>query len=373
MQVAQGEFLLQRLPAIKNDVLRGWDAADEYILNQLAEDFGCLKNLNILVINDNFGALSIPLTVENKVTVWSDSFLTEQAIITNFKNNKIEPVGYHFVKSTDTPEGNFDIVVMKVPKSHAYLQDQLIRLASVLDEKTVFIAAAMVKNIHTSTLKIVENIFPDSRTSLAKKKARLIYINTKNIIATAINPYPKNYPLESKNYQLLNYSNVFSREKLDIGSRFFMQHIPADSDYKRIVDMGCGNGLIGLLAAEKNPQAEIIFTDESYMAVQSATENMQASGLNNKVLFLETDCLQGIENNSAELVLNNPPFHQQHATGINIALRMFRDAKRVLKKNGELWVIGNRHLGYHSHLKKIFGHCDLVASNKKFVILLARK
>jgi 16S rRNA (guanine1207-N2)-methyltransferase len=35
-------------------------------------------------------------------------------------------------------------------------------------------------------------------------------------------------------------------------------------------------------------------------------------------------------------------------------------------------VIGNRHLGYHQTLKKIFGNSELVASNAKFVILRAR-
>ncbi|MFK8042617.1 methyltransferase, partial [Congregibacter sp.] len=41
------------------------------------------------------------------------------------------------------------------------------------------------------------------------------------------------------------------------------------------------------------------------------------------------------------------------------------------RPDGELWVIGNRHLAYHSSLKRHFGYVELVTSNAKFVILRA--
>lgn len=52
---------------------------------------------------------------------------------------------------------------------------------------------------------------------------------------------------------------------------------------------------------------------------------------------------------------------------------MFTGARRALRPGGELWVVGNRHLGYHVQLKRIFGNCELVVGNPKFVILKAVK
>ena len=52
---------------------------------------------------------------------------------------------------------------------------------------------------------------------------------------------------------------------------------------------------------------------------------------------------------------------------------MFASAKKALKQGGELWVVGNRHLGYHTKLKRLFGNYINVASNRKFVILKAIK
>ena len=89
--------------------------------------------------------------------------------------------------------------------------------------------------------------------------------------------------------------------------------------------------------------------------------------------FLVDDCLSRVAENSQDLVLNNPPFHQQHNLSDAVAWQMFRDARRVLRTGGELWVVANRHLGYHAKLKKIFGNCETVGSNARFVVLKASK
>ena len=74
-----------------------------------------------------------------------------------------------------------------------------------------------------------------------------------------------------------------------------------------------------------------------------------------------------------DLVLNNPPFHENHAISDATAWQMFVESRDALQPGGELWVVGNRHLGYHAKLKRLFGNCDIVASNAKFVVLRATK
>ncbi len=72
-------------------------------------------------------------------------------------------------------------------------------------------------------------------------------------------------------------------------------------------------------------------------------------------------------------MLCNPPFHQQNAVTDHIAWQMFNDAKKVLRPGGELRIVGNRHLDYHEKLKRLFGGSKLLGSNKKFVVLSAKK
>ena len=83
------------------------------------------------------------------------------------------------------------------------------------------------------------------------------------------------------------------------------------------------------------------------------------------------DGLIEFKKETADLVLCNPPFHQSHALGNSVALSMFKQSARVLSKGGELWVVGNRHLDYHFKLQRWFQTVELVAANKKFVILKA--
>lgn len=373
LSVPQGEFHLSRYPEDKNDRLRAWDAADEYLLSYLAGQFDAEQTLNILIVNDGFGALAVALA-HHTVTVWTDSYLSEEGIKLNLVKNSQPVENLNIINSLGTPDGHYDVVIIKIPKTLAMLEDQLVRIRPILQPETQIIGAAMVKAIHTSTLSLFEKTIGTTRTSLAKKKARLIHCRLDKTLAPVKTPYPTTYILEGTEYTIINHANVFSRERLDIGTRFFLQHIPKDEKYRTIIDLACGNGIVGLIAAEINPQADLIFLDESYMAVASAEENFRAAfGESRQALFQVSNSLQGIPNDTADLILNNPPFHQQHAVGDAIAWNMFQQSRNVLKQNGELWVIGNRHLAYHVKLKKLFGNCETVSGNKKFVILKSVK
>lgn len=169
----------------------------------------------------------------------------------------------------------------------------------------------------------------------------------------------------------MNHSNLFSREKLDIGTRFFLEHIPRGS-YKTILDLGCANGIIGIKAKMLNPEAKIHFSDESAMAIQSAKTNYE-NHFKDEAAYFWTNCFEGQPKNFLDLVLCNPPFHQGNTIGDFIAWQMFQDAYDSLKPGGILRVIGNSHLGYQVKLKKLFGNSQIIATNNKFIICDARK
>lgn len=373
LSVPQGEFKLSRYPRRKQEKLRAWDAADEYLLQQIDEEKLLSPDCRILIINDQFGALSTALG-RYQTTMISDSWLAHTGTDANLKDNTCSDTDVTILDSLSIPDGVYDLVLIKVPKSLAMLEDQLYRLRPHLHVNSRIIAGGMVKAIHTSTLKLFEKLLGETKTSLARKKARLIFPQFDANLNVGASPYPGSYILENSEHRIYNHAGVFSRDSLDIGTRFLLANLPCDERYQNIVDLGCGNGVVGLMAAEKNPAAELTFVDESFMAVASAKLNFEtAFGQTRSATFKTTDCLQGIQRNSADLILNNPPFHQQNVVGTHIANQMFRESKAVLRQGGELWVIGNRHLGYHIALKKLFGNCETVASNKKFVILRAVK
>ena len=369
-----GSYVLSRYPAQGNETLRAWDAADELALQQFVELGGDAYQGRILILNDGFGALSVALAAHQPV-MCSDSYLAQQGSLVNLQQNQIDPQQLTLLNSMQSPEGQFDLVFIKLPKSQAMLEHQLHTLRPHLHKDSVIIGAAMTKAIHTNTLKLFERIIGPTKTSLAKKKARLIFSQFDDKLQPGNSPYPQSYTLEvaGKDYNISNHANLFSRESLDIGTRFLLQHMP-QNEFRTIVDLGCGNGVVGLISAIQHPDAELVFVDESYMAVASAEQNFTAAfGDTRQARFVVGDSLSAEPSESVDLVLNNPPFHQQHVIGDQVAWQMFNDAKRVLKQHGELWVIGNRHLNYHAKLTHLFGNCQTMASNHKFVILKVKK
>jgi len=381
MESSFGSYKLNRYPLRKKETLRAWDAADEYVLNHLAENKLPQPDSTLLIVNDGFGGLSVALNNFQPV-VMTDSYLSMQAISLNLERNGIAEDAVTVINSLQDPDSvlnkKADIVLIKLPKSLAMLEDQLFRIRPSLDSSTKIIAAGMTKNIHMSTMDLFEKIIGPTKTSLARKKARLIFCDFDKGLKPAENPYPQSYEsgysLGDKELEIINHAAVFSREKLDIGTRLFLENLPVDEKYKTIVDLGCGNGVLGLMAAIKNPAADLIFTDESYMAVESSISNfLSVFNETREAEFLQTDCLQGVADNSVALILCNPPFHQNNAINDDVAWQMFTESKAALAAKGELWVIGNRHLGYHAKLKHLFGDCDVVASNKKFTLLKATK
>ncbi|ELC3461654.1 23S rRNA (guanine(1835)-N(2))-methyltransferase RlmG [Salmonella enterica] len=361
---------LKRFPQTDDvNPLLAWEAADEYLLQQLDETE--IRG-PVLILNDTFGALSCALAEHSPYSI-GDSYLSELGTRENLRHNGIAESSVTFLDSTaDYPQAP-GIVLIKVPKTLALLEQQLRALRKVVTAQTRIIAGAKARDIHTSTLELFEKVLGPTTTTLAWKKARLINCTFSNPQLAAA-PQTLSWKLEETGWTIHNHANVFSRTGLDIGARFFMQHLPENLDGE-IVDLGCGNGVIGLSLLAKNPQANVVFVDESPMAVDSSRLNVETNMPEafERCEFMINNALSGVEPYRFNAVFCNPPFHQKHALTDNIAWEMFHHARRCLKINGELYIVANRHLDYFHKLKKIFGNCATIATNNKFVILKAVK
>ncbi|MGW4195112.1 methyltransferase [Streptomyces sp. NPDC005004] len=375
MTTPWGELDLSRFPDDPRDRLRAWDASDAYLLRHLAEE-GVDLSGEVVVLGDRWGALATALAPHRPAQI-TDSHLGQEATRANLARAGAEPGAVRLLTTQDPVPERVDVLLVRVPKSLALLEDQLHRLAPAVHAGTVIVGTGMVKDIHTSTLRLFERVLGPTRTSLARQKARLIFCTPDASLVRPANPWPYQYALEdgigaASGRPVVNHAGVFCADRLDIGTRFFLGHLPAPRG-RRIVDLGCGNGVVGTAVALTDPDAEVLFVDESFQAVASAEATYKANGVPGHAEFRVGDGLAGVAPGSVDLVLNNPPFHSHQATTDATAWRMFTGAERALRPGGELWVVGNRHLGYHVKLKRLFGNCEVVASDPKFVVLKAVK
>ena len=362
---------LIRQPDQPNEPLQAFDAADEYLLNHVYEN-GLSPDSRVLILNDSFGALAASLAGQAQVTSSGDSYLAQLGLQVNLLRNQLPADSVTFVPSSASAQGPFDVVLIRVPKTLALLEEQLIRLHGQLAPGAQVIAAAMIKHLPRAAGDLLERYIGPVQASLAVKKARLL-IAAPEAKPAPLSPYPTRYRLDKPAIELLNHANVFCREDLDIGTRAFLPHLPKHLSRMRVADLGCGNGVLGIAYALGSPQAELTLVDESYMALQSAEENWRTALGERPVEIRAGDGLAEQAEDSLDLVLCNPPFHQQQVVGDFLAWRMFQQARVALVTGGELWIVGNRHLGYHAKLKRLFRGVEQVAATPKFVVLKAIK
>lgn len=365
------ELDLIRQPDQANDPLQAFDAADQYLLEHLATQ-ALAADCKVLVLNDSFGALAISLAGSLQVVSSGDSHLGHLALEKNLLRNGRAYDSIPFVPASEAWQGPFDRVLVRVPKTLALLEEQLIRLQGHLAPGAQVIAGAMIKHLPRAAGDLLEKYIGPVQASLAQKKARLLTATVEER-TLARSPYPTRYHLDTPPLALLNHANVFCREGLDIGTRAFLPHLPRNLGQARVADLGCGNGVLGIASALANPEAHYTLVDESYMAVQSARENWQAALGDRPACIEAADGLASQEKQSLDVVLCNPPFHQQQVVGDFLAWRMFQQAREALVVGGALYIVGNRHLGYHSKLARLFRGVEQVAATPKFVVLKARK
>ncbi len=351
---------IKRYPVRKREDLQGWDSADALILKHLSSVE--LNGKRILVVNDHFGALSWGLQ-EFEPTTYTDSYVSTQGILQNCTQR---PGLIHHLSEL---HGIYDFVCLQIPKNMTYFEDLLCALTSHLQSHSKVICGAMIKHLAPTSFDLLNKYIGKTTTSLAQKKARLIFADFE--LSQVQRPGPQSVKIDAFEVPFVNHSNLFSREKLDIGTRFILDHIPR-GDFGAILDLGCANGILGIKAKQLNPRAKISFSDDSAMAIESARINY-AHYFQDEASFHWTNCFEGQRPNSLDLVLCNPPFHQGHTIGDFVSWQMFQDSLAALRPGGMIRVIGNTHLGYQVKLKNLFGNSTVVATNSKFMICDAVK
>ena len=164
---------LIRQPEQVDEPLQAFDAADEYLLKHLAS-LNLPSTAHILLLNDSFGALAASLAGHFQLTSSSDSYLGWQALQANLARNGLPSDGVNFVPASQLANGPFDCVLIRVPKTLALLEEQLIRLQGQIAPGTLVLAAAMLKHLPRAAGELLEHYIGPMQALLAVKKARLL-------------------------------------------------------------------------------------------------------------------------------------------------------------------------------------------------------
>ena len=360
------QLTLERYPISCDASLTAFNQAESILVNRVLRDFSDTK---LSLINENFGALSCVLH-EQIVDQYNDSFLSNFGCKLNLKNNNLDQTKPLLLEPSQLTG---DLIVGLLPKSLSFFKWQLEQLSKL--NKPILIAG-MVKYISNGHIDLMNQYFEDTQVSRAEKKARCVLLShPKKVHSTTKQPIH-----EFNNVQVENLPGVFCQKHIDIGARFFIEqfkNIDVHAQFN-ISDLGCGNGILSLAMAKMHNTHALNFDcfDESMQAVKCAKHNWLLNDLDKSkhhASFIQNDGLLNQAPKQYDLILCNPPFHQNHTVGIHITQSLIKQAKVCLKDNGEFWVVANRTLPYLNELKSHFKQVNQVAQNAKFKVFVAKK
>lgn len=355
VKIQSKTYQLQRYPKTSDKSLRAWSNAELLVLDYITDKY--IEGLHLF--NDRFGVWNCALQHKKVTAVWTYAS-QQKAIRQNLKLNNIS-TEVDFKTPLDNLE-SVDLALIKIPKSLELFELFLQQIHKASHENTEVVCGFMTKYFSVSFIKVAEQYFEGVTQSKAWKKARLLILKVpkkevkqKDLINT----------IQWKSKVLQQYYGVFSSGSIDIGTQFFLENLEVKTEELKVLDVASGNGIIAYEVTEQNPQAEVTLLDDFNLAIESSKINLEEK----KAEFLCDDTLEGVKQNSFDLVVSNPPFHFEYENNIEVALNLFKRVENCLKNNGRFLLVANSHLNYSTHLIKLFSSVSVLEQNKKFQII----
>ncbi|MBP3851535.1 MAG: methyltransferase [Erysipelotrichaceae bacterium] len=149
--------------------------------------------------------------------------------------------------------------------------------------------------------------------------------------------FPLTVTWHGKSYQLVSNHGVFSKDRLDTGTRVLLDNVAHyETAPERLLDMGCGIGVVGRICSDLW-NCEITMIDINERACQLAGKNME----NRRATIL---CQDGIQSGMFDCILFNPPIR----TGKKVMYRLFDECMEHC--DGRLWIVIRKQHGAQSAL-----------------------
>ena len=165
-------------------------------------------------------------------------------------------------------------------------------------------------------------------------------------------------------------AGVFSREGLDRGTELLLEAIevgPCES----ILDLGCGYGVIGIVAAHLSEGGHVILTDVNERAAALARANLAANGIRNAEVRIG-DVYAPVDDLVFDHILCNPPIR----AGREIVDRIIAEAPSHLLDGGSLWLVVRTRQGADTlrlRMTKAFDGADVVKRGSGYKVLRSVK
>jgi 16S rRNA (guanine1207-N2)-methyltransferase len=172
-----------------------------------------------------------------------------------------------------------------------------------------------------------------------------------------------------KSFEFLTASSVFSKRRVDLGTRLLIESmVLPKTGY--VLDIGCGYGAVGIVAASLNPKLSVVMTDVNMRAARLARKNVEL----NKVANAEVRygyLYEPVEGLVFSCVLSNPPV----SAGMETVKAIVKEAPKVMADKGNFQMVIRSKIGAKtlpSVFNETFGNCTVLARESGYRVLMGQ-
>ena len=169
---------------------------------------------------------------------------------------------------------------------------------------------------------------------------------------------------ETVNGILLSFettNTVFSPTCIDKGTLAMISSVDFSPDDK-LLDLGCGYGVVGIYAAKIIGEKNVVMSDNDQKCIELSRKNAEINNVDGVVTVL-SDGFDNIYNNDFSLILSNPPYHSD----FSVPKHFIKKGFNRLKTDGRLFMVTKRRDWYKNKLISIFGGVRVIEVDGYYV------
>lgn len=167
---------------------------------------------------------------------------------------------------------------------------------------------------------------------------------------------------------------LFSWQRLDGGTRLLIEALLENPlrDDDSVLDIGSGNGVLSLVAAQQALRGSVVAVDADCRAVDATRRTLSQNGITHTEVQV-SDCAWAVRDRTFSAVITNPPFHRQRDTTYAVVEQMIRDAARLLSSGGRLYLVANRFLPYGPLIEGALGNAARLRQDSRYTVWYATR
>lgn len=263
------------------------------------------------------------------------------------------------------PAGPFGTAVLRLPRSREETRMALHAAATVLrPDGSVLVYGANDEGIRPAA-GLMQEVFTPALTVGVGGRCRVLHGHRAEEVPGlkhkleawkefAVPGYPGLPP------HWISYPGVFAHGRLDPGTRLLLDVLPPFPSGARVLDFGCGSGIVGAVVMARGEGVTAELSDVDTVALEAARENVPGATL------ILADGLERAGGGPFDAIVSNPPLHRGKAEDPSMLATLIEGAPALLGRLGTLVFVAQRRFPVEGALRRLFRKVSVLGEDPVF-------